>query len=715
MIEHFNRSFRVEDFLSMDLSTFLGSMSKKHSETHVSLSSNQTEAWKKEYEDLIKVLQGLSGRVLFEYSIPNLKQVIDVILITQGKVFVIEYKDRATSFGNTALRQVNGYALRLKFFHSQSNDNWIIPILVATDAFSKRMGLHPSEEDMVLNPITCNSETLRDAIDAVNASFPSISDKEWEDNWENGVFKASPTIIDAARNVWKQNNVVGFTQGESSEETRLKAEDYIVNTVVSETKKTGGKSICFVTGVPGAGKTLVGLNLSVRLQEEGASLLSGNGPLVKVLTTALTRDLKKNRCNLVRPRDEISVDSIIRDAFGYKKEIFEKRLEYTVGIGTVSLRPDAEKSEQHVLIFDEAQRAWNKEKLIHPGQIGRKYWQEEAFPFSEPGLLLWDMNHRDWGVFVCLVGGGQEINTGESGICEWLRSIKENPDFSDWKVYMSDQLVGPEYDSQGGDGETLESYKQFFSELGRLIVDPSLHLTACQRSNRTEKVSDFVEALLSCDKERAKTLYKQFDSKYRIYLTRSIEKAKEKVRERRVALIDRAYVNGFDDEDIRVGMLMSSRAARLRPLGYRIFKVREFLDKIPNWFLDSEDNVDSSNFLELAMNEFFVQGLELDVDSVIWDADFRYNPEKNTWEYFNFNGRYWSAVDHDDDTQEIKRFYMKNAYRVLLTRARAGMVIVVPEGSPVGQDGELIDASRDPAFYNSTYEYLHDLGLPELY
>lgn len=694
----------------MSVDTFCGKLAEKHSLNHSDLASNQTKAWEKEYEDLQCILKGKKGRIIFEYSIPSLPKAIDVVILMEGKIFVVEYKANSTSYNTQYVHQTNGYALRLKFFHSRSNDNWIIPILVATDAHCEEFSFRPSEEDMVYETILCNSQNLEDAIRHILETVYYNGTDEWEDGWENGIFKASPTIIDAARNVWRQNNVLGFTIGESEKETRLQAEDYIVNTVVEETRNRRqghNKSICFVTGVPGAGKTLVGLNISVRLQDLGASMLSGNGPLVEVLATALKRDLQKNKKNLAKPKNEISVETIIRDAYGYKKEIFEKRLDYTPHVGTVALKENAEFGSQHVIIFDEAQRAWNKEKMIRPGQNGRKFWQEEAFPFSEPGLLLWDMNQRDWGVFVCLVGGGQEINTGEAGICEWLRAIKNNTDFDGWHIYMSEELRGQEYDSKSDDGMTLDAYREYFQQQGRLTVDSSLHLTACQRSNRSDKVALFVQELLACNIDKAKELYERFKDKYQIYLTREVETAKKKLRSRKQQLLDRGYVDGIDDEEIRIGMLMSSKAARLRPLGYEIKKVAEYLSKVPNWFLDPSDYIGSSNFLEIALSEFFVQGLELDLAAIMWDADFRYNPDKNDWDYYDFNGNKWTSVGQDTSTQDIKRFYMKNAYRVLLTRARAGIVIVVPSGSN-------IDRTRAPEFYNSTYNYLKSIGLEEI-
>ena len=424
--------------------------------------------------------------------------------------------------------------------------------------------------------------------------------------------------------------------------------------------------------------------------------------------------LEKNKKNLVKDRDEISVETVIRDAYGYKKEIFQKRLDYTVGQGTVKLKKDAELSSQHIIIFDEAQRAWNKEKMIRPGQNGRKYWQEEAFPFSEPGLLLWDMNQSDWGVFVCLVGGGQEINTGEAGICEWLRAIKNDESLSGWHIYMSDEFRGTNYDSKTGDGMTLDAYREYFQQQGRLTVDSSLYLSACQRSSRSNEVAKFIDLLLDCNSDEAKELYKKIKNNYHIYLTRNVETAKKKIRKRKEEILDRGFVDGLNDEEVRIGILMSSKAARLRPLGFEIKKVTEFLNKVPNWFLDPTDYVNSSNFLEIALNEFFVQGLELDVTAIIWDADFRYNKEKNDWDYYDFNGNKWSTVDQETQAQVIKRFYMKNAYRVLLTRARAGMVIVIPNGSELNEVGMPIDPTRDPKIYDCTYNYMKSIGLKEI-
>lgn len=311
------------------------------------------------------------------------------------------------------------------------------------------------------------------------------------------------------------------------------------------------------------------------------------------------------------------------------------------------------------------------------------------------------MNQRDWGVFVCLVGGGQEINTGEAGIVEWLKVLATDDRYKDWQVYMSNRLIKEkEYQRSDSEGNSLQVYCKKLN--GRLRKKEELHLTESQRSIRNNKVSEFINNLLSCETEKAQKLYKKISLTYKIYLTRDVQKAKEKLKEMKS--------KGEYPEETRMGMLMSSEAARMRPLGYEIKKVRDYLKKTPNWFLDPHDHVSSSDSLEVALNEFFVQGLEVDYAAVLWDGDFRYNRKENNWEYYCFNETYnkWSKKDKKNDhKQDIKRFYMKNAYRVLLTRARLGMVICVPEGNPD-------DRTRLPEFYNGTYDYLKGIGLTEI-
>lgn len=707
-------SFKICEFQNISKEEFTGKLRDE---------SKQIQTWDHEFDHLQNVLHELNieGRIIFEYGIPSLNFVIDVVLLTEGKIFVIEYKDGDSSnyYALNDLKQCRNYALRLKYFHSTSNEKWIIPIIVEMNAPSECFDTDKNEEISVWSTIKCNRDNLANAIKQVNDALPFSGDNSWEDYWEKGIYKATPTIIDAACKMWERQNVRGLDSGESDSDTRLAAEDYVLK-IVQQAKESRSKSIVFVTGVPGAGKTLVGLGLSVRCQDDGASMLSGNDPLVRVLSTALRRDLDeqykngrlkdeikekyeqaKGQSQKVRDKekDSISVDAVIRTAYAYKQEIISNRLNWEDK--SYTLRQGADTGSQHIIIFDEAQRAWTKEKMLSPGQSGKKDWQDkETWPFSEPGLLLWDMNQRDWGVFICLVGGGQEINTGEAGIGEWMKVLATEP-YTDWKVYLSDQLFDEEYQRKNSDNKSLQDYCDEFASQGRLCTDEGrkkLHLTEGQRSIRNRKVSDFINKLLSCEVKEAEDFYKKIYSTYKIYLTRNMQTAKEKLKEMRTS--------GEYPEVARIGMLMSSEAARMRPFGYEIKKVREYLSKTPNWFLDSSEYVGSSDYLEVALNEFFVQGLEIDYAAVLWDADFRYNPDKNDWDYFCFDGKNkWSK--RDEPHQDIKRFYMKNAYRVLLTRARLGMVIVVPKGSST-------DKTRNPEFYDCTYNYLKSIGIKEI-
>ena len=716
----------IEEFCCKSKEEILGDLTNYHSQNHSSQASQQSGSWNKEINDMQRILHDKKGQIIFEYNIPRLGKYIDIVLLINGIIFVVEYKSWSQNYEKQALRQTTGYALSLKYYHSRSNDNWIVPILVATDAetIDKKEEYEKFKEDRVYKVIKCNSSNLGSTIDYFLSRIPYNGDREWEKEWEKGIFKVSPSIISAIRDIWGRNKVKDFKKGEADETTRLAAIDYIEKTVLNETKERNDgkkKSIVFVTGVPGAGKTLVGLHLSVDLQNEGASMLSGNGPLVNVLRTALRRDYQKYKKigKLINNDDDeeddkkdSSIDAIIMDAYGFKKEILNEnngRFEY-LGEGRYSPRSGVEPCAQHIIIFDEAQRAWNQEKMIRPGQTGKKYWQEKEFPFSEPGLLLWDMDQSEWGVFVCLVGGGQEIHVGEAGISEWLKALVG---MKNWHIYMSDKFHGDLYDSKEEDGKTVDEYRKIFENEDRLHLDDSLYLEAGQRSIRTENVSKFVEELLNCNQDEARNLYNEINKKgFKIFLTRDLDMARKKLRELRIEIANGEYQ--FDSntkevrddmDDIRIGMLMSSKAARMRPLGYDIKKESQYKDKVANWFLDDSNNVNSSNFLEIALNEFFVQGLELDVTTVMWDADFRYNKEKNDWDYYEFNDRYWSPVIKKE--QELKRFYMKNAYRVLLTRARRHMVIFVPGGSQV-------DATRAPEIYDSTYQYLKDIELEEI-
>lgn len=365
--------------------------------------------------------------------------------------------------------------------------------------------------------------------------------------------------------------------------------------------------------------------------------------------------------------------------------------------GEISLKPhlsDDIAEVEHVVVFDEAQRAWNRDKLVKPGKSGRKtILQDNNFPYSEPAFLLWSLNLRkDWVAVVCLVGGGQEINTGEAGILEWIKAIREH--FDTWHIYLSNTLDGPEYA-----GAELDKELSLIPD-SRITKSDKLHLTVSRRSLRAERVSDFVKNLLDGNVDKAKQLYQKFKDNYPIVLTRDVNVAKEWLRKQR------GTHNGHID---KIGMLMSSKAFRLRPLGYEIKKVGEY-GNVGKWFSNNDQDIESSDFLEVALSEFFVQGLELDWTGVMWDADFR-DADGINWEYYReFSRNKWRAysIAPKDSTELTEnQSYQKNAYRVLLTRARRGMVIIVPHG-------DKSDPTRPASNYDSTYNYLRSIGLEEI-
>jgi DUF2075 family protein len=291
------------------------------------------------------------------------------------------------------------------------------------------------------------------------------------------------------------------------------------------------------------------------------------------------------------------------------------------------------------------------------------------FDCSEPEFLISCLDrHKDWAVIICLVGGGQEINTGEAGIYEWLDAMDTT--FPDWKVYISPNLTDSEYAAI----EAIEKLKN------RVSFDENLHLSVSMRSFRAEKLSSFVKNILDIEIEKAKDDFLQIAEKYPIVLTRDIVKAKQWLKEK---------ARGSE----RYGIVVSSQALRLKPFA---IDVKTPMNHV-NWFLDSKDDVRSSFYLEDVATEFHVQGLELDWSCVVWDGDLRYSP--NAWQTFSFKGNKWQNINSIE-----RKKYLLNAYRVLLTRARQGMMIVIPEGNDE-------DHTRKKEYYDPTYIYLKGIGI----
>ncbi len=656
MKRHFY-SDSISQFLKVSHQEILGTLTQSN---EFSLELTQKEAWNQEIRILKKNLERYQGSIFFEYSIPRMGRRIDVVLIIRNAIFVLEFKVGEREFPSYAIEQVWDYALDLKNFHETSHHHLIAPILIATEAIEISLEIATSSHnDNLLFPVRANSESLGEVIKTVLA----FSDGEEinSEKWATGRYSPTPTIIEAAMALYNGHAVKEISRSDASAINLSHTSESLSN-IILESKRKGVKSICFVTGVPGAGKTLVGLDVATKhLDNEKKTtsvFLSGNGPLVAILREALTRDRvkrEKERGIKVKKGEVMSkVKVFIQNVHHFRDECL--------------IDPSAAPFD-HVAIFDEAQRAWDHTQTSN---FMKRKKNVLNFSYSEPEFLISCLDrHKDWAVVICLVGGGQEINTGEAGISEWIASL--NRSFPKWHVYISNKLTDSEYAA----GKALEVLKN----RQHVIQKPELHLAVSLRSFRVEHLSQMVKNLLDIDINEAKRNYDLVKNKYPIAITRDLSKAKKWLKEKS---------RGSE----RYGIVVSSQAQRLKP---HAIDVRSPMDPI-HWFLDGKEDVRSSFYLEDVATEFHVQGLELDWSCVTWDGDFRYS--SNGWEFFSFVGYKWHHI-----RKEERKQYLKNAYRVLLTRARQGMIIVVPEG-------DLEDPTRNSSYYDCTFDYLKEIGFP---
>ena len=622
------------------------------------LEQTQRDAWTAEISTLQKVLSNHKGAIYFEYSIPRMGRRIDVLLLIGPVIFVLEFKVGEKEFKSYDIEQVYDYALDLKNFHETSHALYVAPILVATRAKQVESIIATTQQnDRLIFPILTNIDLLCEVIKNV-LEFADGSDIDQE-KWEGGRYCPTPTIIEAAISLYKGHSVNDISRSDASA-INLSLTSEMISEIIHSSKERSCKSICFVTGVPGAGKTLVGLNIanihSDKSNELYSVFLSGNGPLVKILVEALARDKVRHEKRLGVRIKKGEAESIVKK---FIQNVHHFRDECLVD----SDRPPIE----HVALFDEAQRAWNLGKT---SDFMKRKKSKPDFNQSEPEFLISCLDrHEDWSVIVCLVGGGQEIHTGEAGISEWIESLERS--FPDWHIYISKRLTDSEY----GAGSVLD----IIESRPNVFYKDELHLGVSMRSFRAEHVSLLIKQLLDLDVDEARDTLSKVENKYPIVITRNLVKAKQWLKEQ---------ARGTE----RYGVVVSSQAERLKP--YAI-DVKSPMNPI-HWFLSGKDDVRSSYYLEDVATEFHIQGLELDWICVTWDADFRYS--KKGWENWSFRGNRWQHI-----RKEERKNYQKNAYRVLLTRARQGMVIVVPTGD---ED----DVTRDPAFYDETFDYLESIG-----
>ncbi|TCP02419.1 uncharacterized protein DUF2075 [Caldimonas thermodepolymerans] len=582
------------------------------------------------------------------------------MLVLRGLVFVIEFKVGERRFARYACDQVWDYALDLKNFHETSHDKVLVPVLVVTEAPPTAASPRVRKaRDGVVEPLLCNKHTLAPAIENMLTTQAATP---WDvDAWEAGRYRPTPTIVEAAMALYAGHGVAEIARSDAGAKN-LGQTTQAVESIIAECRARQKKAICFVTGVPGAGKTLVGLNIATRHADAGelhSVFLSGNGPLVRVLQEALARDQVQRERQRGR---SVTKSQVTQRVKAFVQNVHHFRDEY--------LR-DARPPSDHIAVFDEAQRAWNAEQTA--AFMERKK-NKPGFTMSEPEFLISCLDrHPGWAVIVCLVGGGQEINTGEAGISEWLAAVLRS--FPHWEVHISSELHDSEY--------AAETALVALQSNGRVQTNPDLHLSVSMRSFRAENVSTLVKRVLDLDMRGAREAWMTLRDRYPIVLCRSVPRAKAWLREQ---------ARGSE----RYGLVVSSQAQRLRP---HAIHVKSPVDPV-HWFLHGKDDVRSSYYMEDVATEFQVQGLELDWAGVVWDGDFR--KSSHGWEHYSFVGTRWQRIRAAD-----RQAFQKNAYRVLLTRARQGMVIVVPEGDEA-------DPTRDPRYYDETFHYLQDIGFPVL-
>lgn len=656
----------IHEFLQQSPVALLGTFVNNY---HGVAMTTTNEAWTDEIHIMQEVLlpwKDEDGQVIFEYDIPRLGKRIDVVLLLRGLIFCLEFKVGEREMLQSNIEQVLDYALDLKNFHLLSQNRTIVPILIPTRFQSSSNEFRPSVyDDFIYNPLVTGANGLQQLIaDVLTHAGATAPDPSLGADWIISPYSPTPTIIEAAKRLYENHSVEDITRHEADKVSTDRTIAYILD-VIKTSREKGEKSICFVTGVPGAGKTLVGLDVAVKQsyqngeklsEDEGAVYLSGNGPLVAVLTEALAIDNQK-KCQARREKKNRSdsrreVGKFIQIIHRYRDNMLAK-LKTPIENGVLEIDPKkaiklakAGYGEvEHVAIFDEAQRSWTHKRLADYLKRGGTYGNKlkiQNFPYSEAAFLIWSLDQReDWATIVCLVGGGQEINTGEAGISEWIKALNEK--FTHWRIYISDKLTEAEY-AEGRVNELLAGND-------KVTFSPELHLGVSLRSFRAENLSSFVHALLSFNPDAA-ALYDTIKAHYPIVLTRDMTKA-------------RAWLRKNTRGSQRSGVLVSKTAARFKPLAVDVLGQGD--ENAVHWFLMDKTDIRSSNYLEDAATEIQVQGLELDYTCVLWDADLRC--ENGRWRYFNFNGRTaWREEAGQTESSLERRKYMLNAYRVLLTR-----------------------------------------------
>jgi hypothetical protein len=657
----------IGEFLALSLEQVLARLSLAYANRgYTSQYTDQTLTWERDLQQLYEVLSRCMSQfpesskwgILLEFSIPRKEMRIDVVLLIGKTVVLLETKSHDTT--THARRQIEEYALLLHYFHKGTAEKRIIPVLVSPDKREPRSEslsqyeMFPQLAVYWIAPVQTTSwDSLAEILSGISHLSSDPSDVA---GWDESPYHPVPSIIDAAMALRTGLDIREIAHSEASEHEIEMVLDTIQG-FVNLARSNHQHAICFLTGVPGSGKTLVGLSLAHAGENKSNAIhfMSGNGPLVKVLQHLFTIESRKTGASVAEARTEAR--TLIENVHVFARYHTEDNLG----------RPF-----NHAIIFDEAQRAWNR------AQNKKKFNRD----YSEPEMLLRIMErHDDWAAVIALVGGGQEINDGEAGLEEWGKAISAST--KEWIVYASPEVL------KGGPSTAGHC---LFSDPGScpsIITDPALHLRTSNRSLRAEKLASWVNHVIDGHAEEAAQL--RITEKFPMFLSRNLDEVRSYLRKQGIGLN-------------RFGLIGSSGAARLRADGLEPNSTFHADYPWEHWYLAERGDVRSSFQCEVFATEFEIQGLELDWIGVCWGGDFVWD-DPTGWQLRSFrpgsNNR-WLKIKNPD-----KRIFRRNAYRVLLTRARQGMIIFIPQGSAE-------DPSSVPYDFDQTSKYLLRCGVTPL-
>lgn len=659
----------VEEFLAQPHEAVLAALAVGYANRgYTSQYSDQTLTWERDLRSLRSALESCvdastgagSWGLILEFSIPKKELRIDVALLIRESVVILEAKTGVA--GTEARRQVEEYALLLHYFHKASSERRIIPVLVAHEPATPNLLELNQREFFPQLASYWIAPVQRSSWDELPGLLLEIERHSIEQiivgDWESSPYFPVPSIIDAAIALRSGLSIREIAHSEASEH-EIQEVCAVVQGIVNRTRTEGRHAICFLTGVPGSGKTLVGLSLAHSTENRAAEIhfMSGNGPLVKVLQHLFVQESRRGGAST--PQAKTEAKTLIENVHVFARYYTEDNIGLPFN---------------HAIIFDEAQRAWNR------AQNYKKFKRD----YSEPEMLLNIMErHSDWAVVVALVGGGQEINDGEAGLEEWGRALADSGRKASWRIYASPEVL------EGGASTAGHRLFDGTSPPGEIDTSPSLHLRTSNRSLRAEQLATWVNLVLEGDAEAATAL--RVTQRFPIFLSRDLQETRRKLRDEKIGVS-------------RYGLVGSSGAARLRAEGLEPNSTFHADYPWEHWYLAGEADLRSSYQCEVFATEFEIQGLELDWIGLCWGGDMVWNPRKG-WELRKLHPgavSKWNAIKNHE-----RQTYRRNAYRVLLTRARQGMILFVPRGDPD-------DPTNSPEEFDATADYLTRCGVTSL-